>query len=88
MLAIRRLAGVDMPTVTAIVRGLPDYFTSDVPGRSTRPAASRATTAAPSAPAGMSAMSSQPSAVWVDAASDAGRATRTNTPGLPGNCMV
>ena len=33
MLAIRPLAGADMPAVTAIVRGLPDHFTSDVPGR-------------------------------------------------------
>jgi len=39
MLAIRRLAGADMPGVTAIVRGLPDYFTSDVPGLIERDAA-------------------------------------------------
>src|SRR5262249_62004521 len=39
MLAIRRLAGVDMPAVTAIVRGLPDHFTSDVPGLIERDAA-------------------------------------------------
>ncbi len=32
MPAIRRLAGPDMPAITAIVRGLPDCFTSDVPG--------------------------------------------------------
>ena len=57
-------------------------------GRNTRPAASRAITAATIAPAGTSATSSQPSAVWVDVASDAGWATRTSTPGLPGNCMV
>jgi len=29
-----------MPAVTAIVRGLPDHFTSDVPGRIERDAAS------------------------------------------------
>jgi hypothetical protein len=39
MLAIRRLAGADMPAVTAIVRGLPDYFTGDVPGLIERDAA-------------------------------------------------
>ena len=39
MLAIRRLAGADMPAVTAIVLGLPDYFTSDVPARIERDAA-------------------------------------------------
>jgi len=39
MLAIRRLAVADMPGVTAIVRGLPDYFTSDVPGLIERDAA-------------------------------------------------
>ena len=39
MLAIRRLAGADMPAVTAIVLGLPDYFTSDVPARIEREAA-------------------------------------------------
>lgn len=32
MLVIRRLADADMPAVTAIVRGLPDHFTSDIPG--------------------------------------------------------
>jgi ribosomal protein S18 acetylase RimI-like enzyme len=41
MLAIRRLAAADMPAVTAIVRGLPDYFTSDVPGMIERDAAGR-----------------------------------------------
>jgi GNAT superfamily N-acetyltransferase len=38
MLAIRRLAGADMPAVTAIVLGLPDYFTSDVAARIERDA--------------------------------------------------
>jgi ribosomal protein S18 acetylase RimI-like enzyme len=38
MLAIRRLTETDMPAVTAIVVGLPDYFTSDVPGRIERDA--------------------------------------------------
>jgi GNAT superfamily N-acetyltransferase len=33
-------ADADMPAVTAIVRGLPDHFTSDVPGRIERDAAS------------------------------------------------
>lgn len=40
MLVIRRLADADMPAVTAIVRGLPDHFTSDVPGPIERDAAS------------------------------------------------
>jgi GNAT superfamily N-acetyltransferase len=40
MLAIRRLADADMPAVTAIVRDLPDYFTSNVPGLVERDAAS------------------------------------------------
>lgn len=31
MLAVRRLSPADVPAVTAIVRGLPDYFTEDVP---------------------------------------------------------
>jgi hypothetical protein len=31
MFAIRRLASADLPAVTAIVRGLPRHFTSDVP---------------------------------------------------------
>ena len=43
---------------------------------------------APIAPTGMSTASSQPSAAWVDAASDTGRAARTSVPVLPGNCMV
>jgi hypothetical protein len=32
MHVIRRLTDADMPAVTAIVRSLPDHFTSDVPG--------------------------------------------------------
>jgi GNAT superfamily N-acetyltransferase len=40
MLAIRCLADADIPPVTAIVRGLPDHFTSDVPGLIERDAAS------------------------------------------------
>lgn len=39
MLAVRRLAAADVPAVTAIVRGLPDYFTSDVAERVERDAA-------------------------------------------------
>jgi hypothetical protein len=38
MLTSRRLATSDMATVTAIVTGLPDYFTSDVLGRVQRDA--------------------------------------------------
>lgn len=33
MLAVRRLAAGDVFAVTRIVRGLPEYFTSDVPGQ-------------------------------------------------------
>jgi GNAT superfamily N-acetyltransferase len=39
MLAVRRLADPDMPAVMAIVLGLPDHFTSDVPGQIERDAA-------------------------------------------------
>jgi len=39
MHVIRRLTDADMPAVTAIVRGLPDHFTSDVPGLIERDAA-------------------------------------------------
>lgn len=39
MPAIRRLAEADVPSATAIVRGLPDHFTSDVPGLVERDAA-------------------------------------------------
>ncbi|MGO8960532.1 MAG: GNAT family N-acetyltransferase [Streptosporangiaceae bacterium] len=38
VLAVRRLAAADVPAVTRIVRGLPDYFTSDVPGQVERDA--------------------------------------------------
>lgn len=40
MLAIRGLAAGDVPAVTAIVEGLPDYFTSDVPDKVSQDAAS------------------------------------------------
>jgi hypothetical protein len=33
MLAVRPLTAGDLPTAVAIVRGLPDYFTDDVPGK-------------------------------------------------------
>jgi hypothetical protein len=33
MLAVRRLTAGDIPAAVAIVRGLPDYFTDDVPGK-------------------------------------------------------
>jgi GNAT superfamily N-acetyltransferase len=39
MLAVRRFAARDAPAVTAIVRGLPDYFTDDVPAKAERDAA-------------------------------------------------
>jgi ribosomal protein S18 acetylase RimI-like enzyme len=39
MLAVRQLAGGDIPAVMAIVCGLPDYFTSDVAGQVGRDAA-------------------------------------------------
>ena len=39
MLAVRRLVAGDLPAVTAIVRGLPDYFTDDVPGHVERDSA-------------------------------------------------
>jgi ribosomal protein S18 acetylase RimI-like enzyme len=39
MLDIRRLAGPDVPLAAAIVRSLPDHFTSDVPGLIERDAA-------------------------------------------------
>jgi hypothetical protein len=38
VLAVRRLAAADVPAVTRIVCGLPDYFTSDVPGQVARDA--------------------------------------------------
>ena len=40
MIAVRRMAAADIPAATAIVRGLPEYFTSDVPGQVERDAAS------------------------------------------------
>lgn len=33
VLAVRGLAAADLPAIKRIVGGLPDYFTSDVPGR-------------------------------------------------------
>jgi hypothetical protein len=46
MLAVRSFQAGDAPAATAIVRGLPDYFTEDVPDKvehdaaSTRPGSS------------------------------------------------
>jgi GNAT superfamily N-acetyltransferase len=40
MLAVRRFTAQDAPAVTAIIRGLPDYFTDDVPAKAERDAAS------------------------------------------------
>jgi hypothetical protein len=40
MLAVRRFAAGDAPAAAAIIRGLPDYFTDDVPARAERDAAS------------------------------------------------
>ena len=40
MSAIRRFEAADAPAVAAIVRGLPEYFTPDVPDKATRDAAS------------------------------------------------
>ena len=37
--AVRRFAAGDAPAVAAIIRGLPDYFTDDVPARAERDAA-------------------------------------------------
>lgn len=42
MLAVRRLTAGDIPAAVAIVRGLPDYFTDDVPGKVETDAASHA----------------------------------------------
>src|SRR5579864_8705822 len=39
MLAVRRFTAGDAPAVMAIIRGLPDYFTDDVPEKATRDAA-------------------------------------------------
>ena len=40
MLAVRRFAAADAPAAAAIIRGLPDYFTDDVPAQAERDAAS------------------------------------------------
>jgi ribosomal protein S18 acetylase RimI-like enzyme len=40
MLAVRRFAAGDAPAAAAIIRGLPDYFTDDVPAQVERDAAS------------------------------------------------
>jgi ribosomal protein S18 acetylase RimI-like enzyme len=40
MFAVRRLAAEDAPAALAIIRGLPDYFTADVPAQVERDAAS------------------------------------------------
>ena len=40
MLAVRPFAAGDAPAAAAIVRGLPDYFTDDVPAQAGRDAAS------------------------------------------------
>jgi hypothetical protein len=38
MLAVRRFAAGDAPAAAAIIRGLPDYFTDDVPAKVERDA--------------------------------------------------
>ena len=40
MLAVRRFAPGDAPAVAAIIRGLPDHFTDDVPAQAERDAVS------------------------------------------------
>ena len=40
MPAVRRFAAGDAPAAAAIIRGLPDYFTDDVPAKAERDAAS------------------------------------------------
>ena len=40
MLAVRRFAAGDAPAASAIIRGLPDYFTDDVPAKVERDTAS------------------------------------------------
>jgi GNAT superfamily N-acetyltransferase len=40
MLAVRRFAAGDAPAAAAIIQGLPDYFTDDVPAKAQRDAAS------------------------------------------------
>jgi hypothetical protein len=39
MIAVRRFAATDAPAAAAIIRGLPDYFTDDVPAKVERDAA-------------------------------------------------
>jgi GNAT superfamily N-acetyltransferase len=39
MPAVRRFAAGDAPAIAAIIRGLPDYFTDDVPAKAERDAA-------------------------------------------------
>jgi hypothetical protein len=39
MLALRRFTAEDAPAAAAIIRGLPDYFTNDVPAKVERDAA-------------------------------------------------
>jgi hypothetical protein len=39
MPVVRRFAAGDAPVVAAIIRGLPDYFTDDVPAQAQRDAA-------------------------------------------------
>ena len=39
MNAVRRVAGGEAPALAAIVRGLPEYFTDDVPGKAPHDAA-------------------------------------------------
>jgi hypothetical protein len=41
MVAVRRFQPADTPAAVAIIRGLPDYFTSDVPEKLERDAAAR-----------------------------------------------
>jgi hypothetical protein len=43
MSAVRRLAAGESPALAAIVRGLPEYFTDDVPGKVEHDAASHGT---------------------------------------------
>jgi ribosomal protein S18 acetylase RimI-like enzyme len=38
VIAVRRFAAGDVPAATAIIRGLPDYFTDDVPAQAERDA--------------------------------------------------
>ena len=36
MLSARRLVAGDLPAIAVILRGLPDYFTDEVPGQTTQ----------------------------------------------------